>query len=186
MGYLELIIGPMFSGKSSELIRIANRYKSIGKKILAVNHTINNRYETNNISTHDKNTLNDCIITDNLENIKNTNDYINAEIILIEELQFFKNAYEFIINAVDIDNKIVIAAGLNGDFKRQPFGDILKLIPHAEKITNLSALCKRCGDGTSAHFNKILKNIDQNSGQIIIGSDDKFESVCRKHYIDDQ
>jgi len=184
-GRFELIIGPMFSGKSSELIRITNRYKSIGKNILAINHSINNRYDTTNISTHDKMVLDDCITTDNLNNLKNTDKYINAEIIIIEELQFFNGAYDFVVNAVDTDGKIVIAAGLNGDFKRQPFGDILRLIPFAEKLTSLSALCKKCGDGTAAHFNKILKNINSNGEQIIVGSNDKFESVCRKHYMMD-
>jgi len=182
IGRLELIIGPMYSGKSSELIRIANRYKSINKNILAVNHTINNRYNTNNISTHDKNVLDNCIITDDLNSLKDTDKYKECDIIIIEELQFFTGAYNFILNAIDNDNKIVIGAGLNGDFKRKPFGEILSLIPLSEKILYLSALCKKCGDGTAAHFTKILENVNPTGEQIIVGSNDLFESVCRKHY----
>ena len=91
-------------------------------------------------------------------------------------------AYNFILNAIDNDNKIVIGAGLNGDFKRKPFGEILSLIPLSEKILYLSALCKKCGDGTAAHFTKILENVNPTGEQIIVGSNDLFESVCRKHY----
>ncbi len=182
-GRIELIIGPMYASKSSELIKIANRYKCIGKNILAINHILNNRYGTNNISTHDKYILDNCIHLDKLNSLLDSNYhnlYIEAEIIIIEELQFFSDAFDFITHAADIDNKIIIAAGLNGDFNRSPFGDILRLIPHAEKITKLSALCKYCSDGTNAHFSKLIVNkID---GQIMIGGNDKYEAVCRKHY----
>lgn len=182
-GRIELIIGPMYSGKSSELIKIANRYKIINKNILAVNHTLNNRYNTNNISTHDNNILQDCIKIDKLTLLEKDyySQYKKADIIFIEELQFFTDAYDFVINAADKHNKIIIAAGLNGDFKRNPFDSIVKLIPHADKITKLSALCKYCSDGTFAHFSKLIDN-NNSENQILVGGLEKYEAVCRKHY----
>ncbi len=181
-GRLELIIGPMYASKSTELIKIANRYKFIKKNIIAINHTINNRYGTNNISTHDNNVLDNCLVLDKLQDLKNNDSYNAVEIILIEELQFFSDAYDFITEAVDKDNKIIIAAGLSGDFNRQPFGDVLRLIPHAEQITKLSALCQYCSDGTLAHFSKLTKDVGID-GQILVGGSDKYEAVCRKHYL---
>ena len=68
-GKLELIIGPMFSGKSTELIRHANRYISIGKKVLAINHSFNKRYGSDKITTHDNKIFNDCVIVDNLDDL---------------------------------------------------------------------------------------------------------------------
>ncbi len=128
-GKIHLLIGPMYACKSSELIRLANRYKCIGKKVLAINHIINNRYDTPNISTHDNKILNDCIIVNDLNELYN-NKYLslynNADIIIIEELQFYNDAYNFVKRAADIDNKIVICAGLDGDSDRKPFGDVLK------------------------------------------------------------
>jgi thymidine kinase len=181
-GRIELVIGPMFAGKSGELIKTVNRYKIINKKILIVNHSINNRYGTNFISTHDKKILEDCIIVDKLSSLSENKSYLESEIIVIEELQFFEDAFDFIINAADNDHKTIIGVGLSGDFNREPFGDILKLIPHAEKITKLSAFCKECNDGTKAHFSKLVKSNDKN--QVQVGSIEKYEAVCRKHYLE--
>ena len=185
-GNLELIIGPMYSGKSTELIKIANRYKCINKKILPVNHFLNSRYDTNNISTHDKNVFPDCLIVKNLFELKEKylELFYEADIIIIEELQFYPDAYDFITSVCDQHHKTIIAAGLNGDSKRNPFGDVLRLIPHAEKVTFLYALCKLCGDGTTAHFTKDIKiNDADNDTQIFIGGVEKYQSVCRYHYL---
>lgn len=179
-GYLELIIGPMYAGKSTELIRIINRYKCLKKNIIVVNHVFNNRYGSNGLTTHNHEKIENCVILENLSEI--SNDVLNKnDVIIIEELQFFKDAYENIIKWCDINNKIVIAAGLDGDFLKNPFGDVLRLIPHAEKVTKLNALCKKCGDGTLAHFTKRITSDNQTT---LVGSDDIYEAVCRKHFLE--
>lgn len=180
-GKLELIIGPMYASKTTELIKIANRFSSIDKNIVAINHKINDRYGTCNIMSHDQKELKECLILENLNDlVTNYNNlYKNADIILIEELQFFNDAYDFITNATDNDNKIIIAAGLDGDSNRQPFGDVLKLIPIAEKVTKLSALCHKCGDGTLAHFTKRISN---NKDKLLVGSQNDYIATCRFHY----
>ena len=182
MAFLNLIIGPMFAGKSTELIRISNNYKVINKVILPINHPINKRYGSKQITTHNNNILDECIIVDKLIDVeqKYANAFKEADVILIEELQFFKDAYEIIIKWVEEDNKTVIAAGLDGDANRKPFGDVLKLIPYANTVKKLSALCKRCGDGTPAHFSKKIK---KNDNQVEVGASDIYEAVCRKHYL---
>lgn len=178
-GYLELIIGPMYAGKSTELIRIINRYKCLNKSVIVINHSFNNRYGTSGLSTHNNEKFEKCIILDKLDNIDK--DLLNnTDVIIIEELQFFDSSYEIIIDWCDNYKKTVIAAGLDGDFKRNPFGDVLKLIPHAEKITKLSALCKRCGNGTLAHFSK---RIVENNDKTLVGGNDIYEAVCRFHYL---
>ena len=182
-GRLELIIGPMYASKTTELIKISNRYKSIQKKILAVNHKINNRYGTCNIISHDSKELENCKILTRLHELKDENlieEYNSADIIIIEELQFFEDAFEFIKQSTDIDHKIIIAAGLDGDSNREPFGDVLRLIPYAEKVTKLSAFCKICQDGTPGFFTKRLVN---NNNKILVGTTNEFISVCRRHYL---
>jgi len=177
-GYLELIIGPMYAGKSTELIRIINRYKCLKKNITIINHTFNNRYGSTGLTTHNREKVDTCIILDNLKDLDK--DILNSsDVIIIEELQFFQDAHDVIVDWCDNDNKIVIAAGLDGDFLRNPFGDVLKLIPHAEKVTKLNALCKKCGDGTLAHFSK---RIIKDNEKTLVGSDDIYEAVCRKHF----
>lgn len=179
-GYLEIIIGPMFAGKSTKLIEIAGRYESIQKKILAVNHKIDTRYGENVISSHNL-LKKDCISLEKLTILFDNELYLGAEIVIIEEGQFFSDLKEFILRAVDHDKKHVIVAGLIGDYKREPFGDMLTIIPLADSIQTIHAFCKICNDGTPAHFTK--RTINKESQQLV-GSSESYHPVCRNHYLE--
>jgi thymidine kinase len=182
MGKLELIIGPMFASKSTELISTINRYISIGMSVLVINNHLNSRYGTSKISTHDKKIYEGCFNLQYLKDIYKLEQYPKINVIVIEELQFFPDAYNVITNILDTTDKIVIAAGLIGDSERNPFGDVLRLIPHAETLKHLTAFCKKCNNGTIGQFTKRLSN---NKDTIAIGSDDMYITVCRKHYLQD-
>ena len=179
-GRIDLITGCMFSGKSTEIIRLINRYKALDKKILIINHISDTRYQQNSISTHSNINIK-CFSTDNLDLIKSdpTYNYNSSDIIVIEEGQFFNKLYEFALDAADNNNKIIIIAGLDGDSNREEFGDIIKLIPKCDSITKLHALCSVCKDGTLAPF---TKRIVKNETQILVGVNE-FIPVCRHHYI---
>ena len=185
-GYLEIILGPMFSGKSSELIKRYRLYKCINKDILFINHSSNKRYnneDLKSIITHDNDKVNDCISVNKLNeiNLNYENIFNNSSVILIEELQFFEDSFDIIKDWVDKKSKIVICAGLDGDFKRENFGNMYKLYPLCDKITKINALCKKCGNGTPALFtNRIINN----NNQMMIGGNEIYESVCRKHYLE--
>jgi thymidine kinase len=178
-GRIELIIGCMFSGKSTELIRKIRKYQVLKKKILVINHSLDNRYGKHNIITHNKQE-NECVSTNNLLSLLDTTYYKESYIIVIEEAQFFKDLYAFTTYAADNDNKTVIVAGLDGDFKRQKFGDILSLIPHAESVTKLHALCLKCNDGTKAYFTKRINK--DNTSQTYVGTHEDYVAVCRYHF----
>jgi thymidine kinase len=180
-GYFELIFGPMYSGKTTELMRKGNIYKNIGKNVLAINHSINVRYDTNKISSHDRNTWSECLILDELKKLKEENRelYDKADVILIEELQFFKDAYNCVKDFVDNDNKIVIACGLDGNYKREPFGAVCSLVSFADKIQKINALCHISNDGTPASF---TKRIVDNNELNLVGSTGKYIAVSREYY----
>lgn len=178
-GRLELILGPMFSGKSTRVIEISNRYESIGRNVLNITHIIDNRYGNGVISSHNK-IQKKAICIEHLMDIISTDNYIKSEIILIEEGQFFIDLIEFVKISVDIHKKHVIVAGLNGDFRREKFGSILDLIPLSENVEMLTAFCKKCNDGTLAHFTKRI--ILEKDSQTLVGSDDIYIPVCRFHY----
>jgi thymidine kinase len=182
-GYLELVIAPMFSGKSSEIIKTISRFESIGKKILAINHSFNNRYNSTGISTHNGMKYENCITLSNLSSIStDSKQFVEADVIIIEELQFFEDAVENITDWVDCHKKYVFAVGLSGDFNRKPFAPIANLIPLCDKLTKLDAFCKICGDGTCASFSK---KIVGNSDKIVeVGADDIYVATCRKHYLE--
>ena len=183
-GRIDIIIGSMFSGKSTELIRRINRYKVLGKKILVINHKLDQRYSENSISTHSNISL-ECLsihkLNDINENEEFKQEYNACEVLVIEEAQFFEDLYDVVVKAADVDNKIVIVAGLDGDSNREEFGDILKLIPKCDSVKKLHALCVKCKDGTSASFTKRLV---KNNSQIYIGVSE-FIAVCRYHYFND-
>lgn len=181
IGNIKIILGPMFSGKSSEIIRLINRYKILNKKILAINHEIDNRYGENKIISHNKEKI-DCINLKNLKPIMETEDYKNSEVIVIEEAQFFSDLYEFVVTSADKYHKNIIVAGLDGDYQKKPFGDLLRLIPHAESVVKLHALCLKCNDGTKAAF---TKRIIDNDKKILVGSSENYQPVCRKHFLED-
>lgn len=175
----------MYSGKTTELLRLIKRYSSIKKKMLIINYEGDNRYgdkNDNTIYTHDRNGIEANHISD-LDDIKSKLSlrqiYSEADIIFINEGQFFDKLFEFTVNAADKDNKTVIICGLDGDYKREPFGDILKLIPQAEKITRLEALCKVCNNGTPAIF---TRRIIESNEQKLIGGEESYIPVCRRHY----
>ena len=174
MGYLELILGPMFSGKSSRLIQIIRKYKILKKSILVIKPIIDNRYSNNSvIITHDKSTE-DCVSRFKLSDVYDIDKY---EIIIIEEGQFFPDIYDKVIEWSK--TKKVYVAGLNGDANQNLFGDMYKLISHADEIIFLKALCMICNDGTSAVFTK--KNID-NGLVVEVGGAEMYQAVCRKHF----
>lgn len=179
-GSVKIIIGSMFSGKSTEVIRLIDRYKLLKKNVLAINHTLDDRYDKNKIVTHNK-VKKDCLSVSELMPLLNTVDYIKSDVVVIEEAQFFKDLFNFVVKSSDENNKIVVVAGLDGNYKREPFGDILNLIPYAESVIKLHALCMKCGDGTKASF---TKRINTDNEEILIGSTEEYVPVCRKHYLE--
>ena len=178
MSKIEIILGPMFSGKSTELLRRTRRYEAIGRKVMYINHSLDTRYGNNKISTHDK-LESDAIMTPQLMHVLKTTPFNESDIIAINEAQFFTDLHEFCIMSMNDFGKHIIVAGLDGDYKRQPFGDILKLIPLAESddIIKLSAYCKVCAEKAS-----FTKRITDNTCQVVIGGQNCHIPVCRKHY----
>lgn len=175
MGKLEIFLGPMFAGKSTEIIRRIRKMKFIGKKILVVKPQIDNRYNEEKITSHDYETA-DCIIVTNLSEL-NVKDY---NTIIIDEGQFFNDLKEYVISWVDIFDINVVVAGLDGDFQRQPIGQMLELIPYADSCIKLNALCSKCKDGTNASF---THRIIHSNEQILIGGSDTYIPLCRKCYL---
>jgi len=174
MAYLELILGPMFSGKSSRLIQTIRKYKILNYSILVIKPDIDVRYsDSPQIITHDKVTT-DCISCKTLSEITNIDSY---QVIIVEEGQFFSDIFEIVVEWCK--TKKVYVAGLNGDANQNLFGNLYKLLSHADEIIFLKALCKICSDGTPAIFTKKYGNNEQ---VVEVGGEGMYEAVCRKHF----
>ena len=178
-GRIDIIIGCMFSGKSTEMIRRINRSQVINKKSLIINSNKDTRYGNSVISTHNLEQVK-CLSLSNLSELYDNSDFLDTDLIFIEEAQFFEDLYDFCVNCADNFNKHLVLCGLDGDYLRNPFGDILKLIPHAESVTKLNAYCSICNDGTIGNF---TKRIISDTNQTLVGSTELYRAVCRKHYL---
>lgn len=175
--YLELIIGPMFSGKTSKLINIYKEYEKCGIQISVINHSSDNRYDETMLSTHDKIKI-PCVKDMNLKNLWLKNEQVNkSKVILINEGQFFEDLYEVVLTMLK-NNKHVYVCGLDGDFQQHKIGQIIDLIPHCDKVTKLTSLCSLCANSTPGIFTVRLSKEKQ---QIVIGTDN-YIPVCRKHF----
>jgi thymidine kinase len=175
--FLELIIGPMFSGKTSRIVELYKQCKFCNIPVVVINHSIDNRYDDDLLSTHDKIKI-PCIKTEKLFDIWSDNISIqNSDVVLINEGQFFSDLFEF-VNKLLLLGKKVYVCGLDGDFERKKFGQILELIPLCDKVTKLTSLCNLCKNGNPGIFSK---RITQEKEQTVVGFDN-YIPVCRECY----
>jgi thymidine kinase len=159
---LTLIIGPMFSGKTTELLRIVERAEAISRTTIVINHSIDIRYTdiSSSVSTHTKRT-HDCIPLDSLEKIFEKEYYTILEkssLIAINEGQFFTDLYPAVMKLVEYHHKDVVVCGLDSDYLRKPFMSILSLIPLANSLIKLTSLCSECRSGKEAIHSKRVWN----------------------------
>lgn len=182
---LELILGPMMSSKTTEIIRRLTIYHEMELKVLYINSSLDTRTDSA-FSTHNA-TLGkvpfDCIKVETLNAI----DISFYDVIAVDEAQFFSNLVQTVLDWVEKKKKIVIVAGLNGDFRRQAFGQIGELIRYCDTITQLSSFCVSCrkkGVLSKALFSKktVEKSLEQEE-QVVIGGKDVYSPVCRACYL---
>ena len=183
-GKLDIYIGCMFSGKSTELQRHARRLDVINAPYTIINHSFDKRYGENVQSTHNKETLN-CVSLNNLYDVYNQSElcekYRNSEYVFIEEAQFFDDLFDFVVKSVNEDGKNVLIYGLDGDFMQKPFGDILRLIPYADNVHKLKSFCKMCNNGEEGLFTIRINN--ESTDQVLVGNQNIYTTVCRKHLL---
>ena len=174
-GYLELILGPMFSGKTTRLVQHYKKYTYIGRKVFVINYAEDVRYDNVLLSTHDKIMI-PCKFASTISEMES--DIKENDIILINEGQFFSDIYESVLYMVENLGKTVIICGLDGDFKRNRFGRLLDLIPYCDEVTKFTSLCAICKNGKPGIFSHRISN---ETSQVVIGSDN-YQPLCRKCY----
>lgn len=176
---LEIVLGPMWAGKSSLLLGYIRRHRAIGWEVLVLTSVLDDRYGQETVSSHDREHA-PARATKTLLPLLNDPEYKAARLILLEESQFFPDLYDFVVQAVDRDGKSVVVVGLDGDSERRPFGQILQLIPLCDSVRKITSLCGECGDSTPALFSHRVAGIDT---QVAVGAENLYKPLCRKHYL---
>jgi thymidine kinase len=175
---LNLVIGCMFSGKSSHLMAEVKRFRAVGLKCAVINHVFDTRCKHNAIKTH-----NDVEApARKYKTLQEFTDWEEFDVIAIDEGQFFDDIVEHTARYVNKGKKYVLVAGLSGDSSAEPFENMSKLISRAQNIVFNKALCVHCRK--EATFSKRTVR-SSGSTKIFIGGEESYEPVCFVHFTKD-
>ncbi|CAN1763157.1 Thymidine kinase [Linum perenne] len=164
-GEVHVIVGPMFAGKTTALLRRIKSEGNSGRNVAMVKSSKDDRYAIDSVVSHDGAKF-PCWALPDLTSFHSKLG------------EFFEDLYDFCCKAADQDGKTVIVAGLDGDYLRRSFGSVLEVIPLADTVTKLTARCELCGK--RAFFT--LRKTEQTETELIGGAD-VYMPVCRQHYI---
>jgi len=170
-GWIEVVCGSMFSGKTEELLRRIKRAKFANQKILLVKPSIDVRYSDKNVVSH-QGTSQDAVMVNNAEEIIDV--WENEKVVAIDEAQFFDDSILSVCNQLSKSGVRVIVAGLDMDYLGNPFGPIPNLLAIAEYVTKVHAICVSCGN--LAQFSHRIVNNDE---QVVLGAVEEYEPLCR-------
>lgn len=169
-GHLEVICGPMFSGKTEELIRRIVKAEYTKKKTIVFKPEIDTRYSNNHIQSHNGKKIK-CV---NIKNMQDCFKYVDkTDIFAFDEAQFFNKDIIEICKKLLLEDKRIIIAGLDRDSNGKPFGQMPNILAHADYITKLNAVCVKCGD--IATFSYRTSNKKE---QILLGEKEEYEARC--------
>ncbi|XP_036391492.1 thymidine kinase, cytosolic [Megalops cyprinoides] len=172
-GQIQVIFGPMFSGKSTELMRRVRRFQIAQYNCLVIKYAKDTRYSDTGMATHDKYTM-EAVSANRLRDVHKL--ALDASVIGIDEGQFFPDTVEFCEEMAN-RGKTVIVAALDGTFQRKAFGNILSLVPLAESVVKLNAVCMQCYKEAA-----YTKRLGEETEVEVIGGADKYQAVCRVCY----
>lgn len=180
-GWLEVICGSMFSGKSEELIRRVRRATYANQKVQVFKPAIDNRYDDVSVVSHNGNSVMAIPVNSSEELLENVEE--NVDIVGIDEAQFFDEDIVYAAEQLADQGIRVIAAGLDLDFRGEPFGPMPELMSLAESVTKLNAICPICGSPASRTQRLINgKPASYNDPIILVGASESYEPRCRHHH----
>lgn len=175
-GWIEVVAGCMFSGKTEELIRRLRRAQIAKQSVKIFKPKIDNRYSENKIVSHSEQSLPSEVVSSAQEILELSKD---AQVIGIDEAQFYDADLADICNRLADDGKRVIVAGLDQDYRGVPFEPMPQLLAIAEYITKTLAICVNCGNPADRTQRKV-----KSADRVLVGASDSYEARCRKcHYI---
>ncbi len=173
-GWIEVICGSMFSGKTEELIRRLNRVKIANRKAEIFKPALDTRYHEVNVVSHNTN----VIASTPVENSQTILLYVgDAEVVGIDEAQFFDTEIVSVCETLAAKGLRVIVAGLDKDFAGKPFGPMPQLLAIADYVTKLHAICVKCGNIAAYSYRTTAQQ-----KQFLLGEKDVYEPRCRKCY----
>ncbi len=173
-GWIEVICGSMFSGKTEELIRRLKRANFAKQNIEIFKPKLDNRYSSERVVSHDDNSIHSTPVNHSDEILKFFTENPNLDVVGIDEAQFFDQALVDVCNYLADNGVRVLVAGLDMDFKGRPFGPIPHLLACAEYVTKVHAICPKCGN--LAQYSHRITASDK---LVLLGEKNDYEPLCR-------
>jgi thymidine kinase len=173
-GWIEVITGCMFSGKTEELLRRLRRSNFAGQRIIIFKPATDDRYSSSEVVSHDSTSMSSLVIKESRTILEHAQQY---QVIGIDEGQFFDDELIAISEKLALLGKRVIIAGLDLDYKGVPFGPIPNLMAIAEYVTKVHAICSHCGNLATHSY-----RISEEGTRVLVGEKDKYEPRCRHCY----
>lgn len=175
-GWIEVICGSMFSGKTEELIRRLNRARIAKQKVEVFKPTVDTRFDEEDVVSHDAKKTRSIPVQNASQILFYAEDF---EVVGIDEAQFFGNELVNVCNELAEKGKRVLVSGLDMDFKGNPFGPMPALMAIAEYVTKVHAVCIRCGNPANYSHRTVI-----NDKLVMLGETDSYEPLCRKCFIE--
>ncbi|MEI7896180.1 MAG: thymidine kinase [bacterium] len=176
LGWIEVICGSMFSGKTEELIRRLKRAKIARQKVEIFKPEVDKRYDETNVVSHDENAILSTPVESASQILLFAND---VDVVGIDEAQFFDSELPSVCNQLANSGIRVIVAGLDMDYLGKPFGPMPDLISIAEDVTKVHAVCMNCGD-LAQYTHRMVKD----DHLVMLGEMDSYEPLCRRCYLE--
>ena len=173
-GWIEVICGSMFSGKTEELIRRLKRAKIAGQRVEIFKPLVDTRYSSEEVVSHDANSILSIPVEHSTALLKHEEA---VSVIGIDEAQFFDEDLPEVCQRLALKGIRVIVAGLDMDYRGQPFGPIPNLLAVAEYITKVHAICHHCGNLATHSY-----RLSENENTVMLGEKDRYEARCRTCY----
>ena len=173
---IEVVCGPMFSGKTEELIRRVKRAQIARQKVQIFKPVIDDRYHKTNVVSHSSQAIEATPVKNALDILQNVFD--STRIVAIDEVQFFDETILKVISKLARRGLRVICAGLDQDYRGMPFGPMPELLCIADNVMKVHAICTVCGDNATKTYRKPNDNKDQ----VLVGETDLYEARCRAHF----
>lgn len=176
-GWIEVVVGSMFSGKTEELIRRLRRAQIANQAVAIFKPSIDTRYHETNVVSHQGSSIPSNAVTNSQQILLLTQ---GIKVVAIDEAQFFDQGIVDVARHLANDGVRVIVAGLDMDYTGKPFGPIPALLANAEFVTKVHAICQKCGSLANYSFRKAAVD-----AQVLLGEKDTYEPRCRTCFYED-
>lgn len=181
-GRIEAIVGPMYSGKTEELIRRVRRARIAGLEVQVFKPAIDDRYSAQQVSSHAGGRIDAILVTRAVEVLRTSAGA--ADVVAIDEAQFFDEAIVRVCDTLAENGARVIVAGLDTDFRGEPFIQVAKVMAIADHVTKLDAVCEVCG-APATRSQRIINGVPANFDDpiVLVGAKESYQARCRRCHV---